>query len=109
MRSAATRSRCALPRATSWSIRSTPSTASDCSRRLRVSGLLFTFGQLIDALLHILELALHLVEFAAGRFFFLAFGSGLTLPTCERDEHRKRPFKHFHVPADLILHRPETD
>src|SRR6266446_5495105 len=70
-------------------------------------------AQAVKPLLHVIELALEIVDLAAGRSRRLfSLGSLVTLPglgfaSRERRKHGKRPLEHFHVPPHLVLQRSE--
>src|SRR6185503_5899424 len=66
----------------------------------------------VDALLHLVELALQVVHFVAtaGRGRLVRRGAGWLglLRTRERREHGEGLLEHLHVAADLLFHRSEA-
>src|ERR1700733_7612473 len=66
-------------------------------------------AQLVDFLLHFVELALQVVDIAGLRRGLSRLGLDLavSLAPRERREHREGALEHFHVPPHLILQRRE--
>src|SRR5258708_2766709 len=87
-------------------------------RSVRVSGLVLVLvAQAFDALVHLVHLALELVDLdaaggaAAGRAglrcALVLLRRGLSFPPRERREHAERSLEQLHIAADLVLERPE--
>src|SRR5262249_31574237 len=75
--------------------------------RVKPSRSALRLRQAVEPFLHVVKLALEVIDFGAcaGRLFSLA---SLGLPPRERRKHRaERALKHFHVPPDLVLQRSE--
>ena len=72
-------------------------------------GYLFLVAELIEPLLHFVELALELVDLAAVARLAACPSAGLALAAREgRREHGEGLLEHFHVPPHLILERAEA-
>src|SRR5262249_34534149 len=84
---------------------------SDEARELSCGLSLILVAQPVETLLHLLHLALEVVDFLAAaarlRIALVRFSRRLSLAPCERREHGKRAFEHLHVPPHLILERAE--
>src|SRR5215467_1894969 len=65
---------------------------------------LFLLAELIQSLLHLVELALEFVHLAART---LRFFRRFRLTACKRGEHGESLFEHLHISPDLILERPK--
>ena len=91
-----------------WLAESRQSDLNSASRRAILAGL---FGQPIDFSLHLVELALEIVDVARfrRRLFRLRRGLGVAaLAPRERREHGEGALEHFHVAPHLIFERGES-